>query len=58
LIKTTSVKSESLIYVTFTSNYRPATRFWIEDRIEGESFVLRLDRDVEQDSNFSWWIIN
>jgi hypothetical protein len=47
-----------MIYVTFTSNYNPATRFWIEERISGESFVLRLNREVEESSKFSWWIVN
>jgi hypothetical protein len=57
-IETTSVQDSSMIYVTFTSNYNPATRFWIEERISGESFVLRLNREVEESSKFSWWIVN
>ncbi len=57
-ILTESISEKSLIYVTFTSDYSPATRFWIEDRKKGESFVLRLDKPVDIDGIFSWWIVN
>lgn len=57
-ILTSSISEKSLIYVTFTSDYSPATRFWVEDRKQGESFVLRLDKSVDADSVFSWWIVN
>lgn len=58
IIKTKSVTNKSLIYVTFSSNYNPATRFWIENRVAGEYFLLKLDKNVEVDSRFSWWIVD
>ena len=57
-IKTESVTEGSLIYVTFTSDYTPATRYWVESRKKGESFVLKMDKIVNIDSQFSWWIVN
>lgn len=58
IINTESVNEGSLIYVTFTSDYTPATRYWVESRKKGESFVLKMDKVVDQDSQFSWWIVN
>jgi len=57
-ILTESVTEGSLIYVTFTSDYTPATRYWVESRKKGESFVLKTDKIVDTDSQFSWWIVN
>ncbi len=57
-IQTESVTEGSLIYVTFTSDYTPATRYWVESRKKGESFILKMDKIVDIDSQFSWWIVN
>ncbi|QQS44650.1 tail fiber domain-containing protein [Candidatus Roizmanbacteria bacterium] len=57
-IQTESVTEGSLIYVTFTSDYTPATRYWVESRKKGESFILKTDKIVDKASQFSWWIVN
>lgn len=48
----------SKIYVTFTNNYSPATRYWVGERKDFEGFTLELDTKVDQDSEFNWWISN
>lgn len=58
IIQTERVSDGSLIYVTFTSDYSPATRYWVEGRKNGESFILKTDQPMAQDSSFSWWIVN
>lgn len=58
VVPTSSVTATSLIYVTFTSDYSPATRFWVSERTEGASFALKLDQPLDADGVFSWWIVN
>ncbi len=58
LVLTEAVTQDSLIYVTFVRDYEPATRYWISERNDGEGFVLKLNRPLDADSEFSWWIVN
>ena len=57
-IKTTAVTGKSLIFVTFNSDYSPATRYWIENKTAGKSFTIKLDANVARDAKFNWWIVN
>ena len=64
-IKTLAITERSRIYITFTSDYSPATRFWIAEKIppvEGQDpsgyFVVELDAPVETDATFDWWVVN
>gem|GEM_PF-3257421 len=57
-VYTEAVTPDSLIYVTFIRDYEPATRYWISERNDGEGFVLKLNRPIDADSEFSWWIVN
>ncbi|PIZ63364.1 hypothetical protein COY16_02170 [Candidatus Roizmanbacteria bacterium CG_4_10_14_0_2_um_filter_39_13] len=58
VVYTEAVTQDSLIYVTFIRDYEPATRYWISERNDGEGFVLKLNRPLDADSEFSWWIVN
>jgi hypothetical protein len=57
-IRTTIVTEKSLIYVTFKDDYKPALRYWIDNKIIDKSFTLKLDSPVENNSEFNWWIVN
>ncbi|MBU0649848.1 MerR family transcriptional regulator [Patescibacteria group bacterium] len=57
-IKASSVKSDSRINITFTSDYSPATRYWVAQKTPFEGFYLELDAPTAMDADFSWWISN
>ena len=56
-IENNRVKENSKILVTFTSDYSPATRYWIT-KSAGENFSVNLDQPVTENSSFDWLIIN
>jgi len=50
------MKPGSKVYVTFTQNYSPATRYWVS-KIENQSgFQLELDSPVSENVEFNWWV--
>ncbi|HOD01524.1 MAG TPA: hypothetical protein PKH50_02275 [bacterium] len=50
------IKPNSKVYVTFTQNYSPATRYWVS-KIESQSgFLLELDAPVSDNVEFNWWV--
>ena len=57
-IKTTAVTKDSLIYVTFNDDYSPAVRYWIDTKIAGKSFTIKLNANVGNSVNLNWWIVN
>jgi hypothetical protein len=57
-VKSKNIKSESRINVTFNSDYSPATRFWVSQKIPFEGYYLTLDAPIASDTEFSWWISN
>lgn len=57
-IITSSLTSSSKIFVTFSNDYGPATRFWVSNISPGASFTLQLDNAPALDSTFNWWIVN
>jgi hypothetical protein len=58
IIKTTAVTGNSLIYVTFSGDYSPAVRYWIDSKVAGNSFTVKLDAAVNNSVKFNWWIVN
>ena len=56
-VKSTIVGQKSKIFVTFTEDYSPATRYWVTKN-EGIGFTVHLDQPVSTDTGFSWLIIN
>jgi hypothetical protein len=57
-IPTTAVNANSLIYVTFSGDYGPAIRYWIDSKTAHTSFTLKLDATVANSVKFNWWIVN
>jgi hypothetical protein len=57
-VQTTSVNANSLIYVTIQGDYAPATRYWVTNQVEGDSFMVQFDRPTTLPVEFSWFIIN
>ncbi len=57
-VKSQSVKPESRINVTFSSDYTPATRYWISQKTAFEGFYLEMDAPSASDAEFSWWVSN
>ncbi len=58
IIKSTKLALGSKIFVSFSGNYAPATRYWTDGVISETSFVLRLDEASSTDVPFNWWIVN
>lgn len=57
-IKSPQVKSDSKINVTFSSDYTPASRYWISQKVPFEGFYLELDAPTANAVEFSWWVSN
>lgn len=57
-VETTQVRDKPKIYITFNGDYFPATRFWVENMEEGESFDVVLNTETDEDVAFTWWVIN
>lgn len=55
-IKTKNNSINTKVYVSFTQNYKPATKYWVEKDEIGAGFVLKLDTPPVQDANFDWWL--
>ncbi len=58
VIKTSQVKANSKVYITFKGDYSPASRYWVSDIKAGNSFRVRLDAETNRDVEFTWWVIN
>ncbi len=57
-VKSNLVTGKSKIYITFTNNYSPATRFWVSRLDRNSGFVVELDAPVFEDVDFNWWLTN
>lgn len=57
-VKSESAKLNSKINVTFSSNFTPASRYWVSQKVPFEGFYLELDSPTASDAEFSWWISN
>ena len=57
VIENDRVKENSKILVTFTSDYSPATRYWVT-KDKGVGFSVHLDQPTARNSTFDWLIIN
>ncbi len=51
-----NVKPNSKVYVTFTQNYSPATRYWVSKIEEQKGFLVELDTPVSNNVEFNWWL--
>lgn len=57
-IKSRNVKQDSRINVTFSSDYSPASRYWVSQKTNFEGFYVELDAPTASDAEFNWWISN
>ena len=57
-VRSSLVTANSKVYVTFTQNFSPATRYWVSEQKIGEGFTVEVDIPLLENSNFSWWISN
>jgi DNA-binding transcriptional MerR regulator len=57
-IKSGQIKLDSKINVTFSSDFTPASRYWISQKVPFEGFYLELDAPTSNDAEFSWWVSN
>ncbi len=55
-VKAPTALTTSKIYITFTGNYSPATRYWVSNTVPYEGFYIELDSPVAQNTGFSWWV--
>src|SRR3989344_3435 len=55
-VKAPTALTTSKIYITFTGNYSPATRYWVSNIVPYEGFYIELDSPVAQNTGFSWWV--
>lgn len=46
----------SKVYVSFTQDYSPASRYWVSDLKEQDGFLVELDAPVFDNTEFSWWL--
>jgi len=51
-----NLKPNSKVYVTFTQNYSPATRYWVSKVEDQNGFLLELDAPVSSNVEFNWWL--
>jgi hypothetical protein len=50
------IKPNSKVYVTFTQDYSPASRFWVSKVDAQNGFLLELDAPVSGNTEFNWWL--
>jgi DNA-binding transcriptional MerR regulator len=55
-VNTNTVRPNSKVYVTFTQNYSPATRYWVSKVEEQKGFLVELDTPVSNNVEFNWWL--
>jgi hypothetical protein len=58
VIAAKGITENSMIQVTFESDYAPATRYFIKDKVAGTGFTVVLDQAVATDAKFTWWIVS
>ena len=55
-VTATKIKTTSKVYVTFTQDYSPATKYWVLEIKNQEGFLLQLDAPVTNNTEFNWWL--
>jgi hypothetical protein len=56
-ISAVGVKDNSIIQITFESDYAPATRYFVKDKTPGTGFTVVVDQPVAHDAKFTWWLV-
>lgn len=55
-VSASKIKTTSKVYVTFTQDYSPATKYWAAEIKSQEGFLLQLDSPVSNNTEFNWWL--
>lgn len=55
-IKSPKIRPNSKVNVTFTSDYSPASRYWVSQIVPFEGFYLELDAPTNSRADFNWWV--
>jgi len=51
-----TINSTDRVYITFKSDYSPATRYWVSELKSDTGFTVELDSPVIENADFYWWI--
>jgi len=57
-VKSTEIRNNYKVEVTFNQNYSPATRYFVSEIIDYSGFVVELDSPVSTNVEFNWWVTN
>ncbi len=57
-VKAEEIKPNSKVYISFTEDYSPAVRYWVEEINNGHGFYVDLDSPLYKDAEFNWWLSN
>ena len=49
---------QSQIIITFTSDYSPATKYWVDLDIPKKQFIIYIDYPVNQDTTINYIVVN
>ncbi|MDP4030852.1 MAG: MerR family transcriptional regulator [Candidatus Beckwithbacteria bacterium] len=58
LINTDRLSNQSQVIVTFTSDYTPATKYWVKKDPAADEFTIFTNYPVNNDTTLDWLIIN
>ena len=57
-INNPNVTAQSLVQITFETDYAPATRIFVTNIIPNQSFTIKLNAPVANDAQLNWWIVS
>lgn len=55
-VKSSLARTNMKVYVTFSQDYSPATRFWVSNINDMSGFTLELDAPASGNTEFNWWL--
>lgn len=57
VVENPGITDVSMVQVSFEGDYGPATRYFVKEKTAGKGFTLALDKEVENEVVFSWWVV-
>jgi len=57
-VRSSPIRKDLKVFVTFSQNYSPATRYWISEIRDYSGFILELDAPLANNTEFNWWVTN
>ncbi|MFC1653588.1 MerR family DNA-binding transcriptional regulator [Patescibacteria group bacterium] len=58
IVSVKEINKDSQVFVTFSSDYSPATKYWVTTDWRENTFTVHLNYPVAQDVKINWMIIN